>query len=132
MRRHTGMLAGGRLHVLVDEPRARHHSESWDFGPPLTWPENPAALPFLDGQGNLVLPLDCPRRFRWWVPGGQSVMTTIKELTGAVADTAEVVEHEEPGDTCPGPPPEPTPARILARGEYRRRPPVPQILGGVQ
>lgn len=66
------------MHVATDQPR---NSDSLDFGPPLDWPEDPRALPYLDGQGNLVIPMAAPRRFRWW-NGGQSVRQTMADLGG--------------------------------------------------
>ena len=78
MRRHAGVPAGGRLHIATDQPR---NPDAWDFGPPLDWTEDPMALPSLDGQGNLVLPINCQKRFRWWA-GGQSVRQTMADLGG--------------------------------------------------
>src|SRR5262249_9225752 len=46
---------------------------------PLDWDENPKALPYLDAHGDLVIPMDCPKKYRWW-QGGQSVDKTIREL----------------------------------------------------
>lgn len=42
-------------------------------------PFNPAALPYLDHRGRLVIPFDCPPRYRYWA-GGQSVRATLEEL----------------------------------------------------
>ena len=75
MRRHIGR-AGGVLHIHVGEQRDQDASE---LGKPLTWPADPKAFPYLDAQGCLVLPLDCPRKFRWWA-GGQRVEQTIREI----------------------------------------------------
>lgn len=75
MIRHPGR-AGGILHIHVGEAR---EEEELDAGRPLTWPGDPKALPYLDAQGELVLPINAPKRFRWW-QGGQSVAQTIKEL----------------------------------------------------
>ena len=74
-RRHAG-AQGGRLHVVVDEPRQR--DEEADLIP-LTWPEDPTVRPYLDGQGALVLPINCEKRLRWWA-GGQSVERTRAEI----------------------------------------------------
>src|SRR3990167_1783952 len=62
MPRHPGR-AGGHLHIVVDEPR---HEEDEPDHDPLTWPGDPQALPYLDSQGNLVLPMNAPTRYRWW------------------------------------------------------------------
>lgn len=75
MRRHAGVQGGG-LHVVVDEPRARKEPSD---AAPLAWPEDPAAVPYLDAQGELVLPTNCPTRFRWWA-GGQGIAQTLKEV----------------------------------------------------
>ena len=77
MRRNAGR-AGGLLHVVTSEPRPRDEAA---VGAPLDWPEDPTALPYLDGQGNLILPLGVPRKFRWWA-GGQSVRQTMVDLGG--------------------------------------------------
>lgn len=76
MTRHPGR-AGGVLHIHVGE---RRDAEEAEVGRPLTWPGDPAALPFLDAQGALVLPINAPKRFRYW-QGGQSVAGTILFLT---------------------------------------------------
>ena len=80
MTRHPGR-AGGSLHLVTSEPRP---ADDTDFGRPLTWPGDPKALPYLDVQGELVLPTNCPRRFRWWQLGGQSLQQTITDLGGVV------------------------------------------------
>ena len=75
MRRHAGS-AGGLLHIHVGE---RRDADEAAAGRPLTWPGDPAARPFLDAQGNLVLPTNAPKRFRYW-QGGQSLAETMKYL----------------------------------------------------
>jgi len=75
VRRHIGK-AGGPCHIHVGEQR---EDEEPDAGRPLTWPGDPKALPYLDAQGELVLPTNAPKRFRWW-QGGQSVEQTIHGL----------------------------------------------------
>ena len=75
MIRHPGR-AGGVIHIHVGEQR---EDEEAAAGQPLTWLADPKALPYLDAQGNLVLPMNTPKRFRWWA-GGQSVEQTMKEL----------------------------------------------------
>ena len=75
MTRHPGR-AGGVLHIHVHEAR---DAEEADYGRPLTWPGDPAARPYLDAQGNLVVPINAPKKYRWWARG-QSVATTIAEL----------------------------------------------------
>jgi hypothetical protein len=42
-------------------------------------PFNPAALPYLDQRGRLVIPFDCPPKYRYWA-GGQTVQETLREL----------------------------------------------------
>ena len=79
MTRHPGR-AGGSLHLVTSEPR---QADDLDFGRPLTWPGDPKALPYLDAQGKLVLPINAPKRFRWWA-GGQSLNQTITDLGGVV------------------------------------------------
>ena len=40
---------------------------------------NPASLPSLDQRGRLVIPFDCPPKYRYWA-GGQTVQETLREL----------------------------------------------------
>ena len=80
MRRHPGSTAGGDLHIHVSEPRKP--ASEVDYGEALTWAEDADARPFLDRQGNLVVPMNCEKRFRWWTPDGQSVHAIIEELVG--------------------------------------------------
>ena len=40
---------------------------------------NPAALPFIDERGRLVVPFDCPPKYRFWA-NGQSIKETMQEL----------------------------------------------------
>lgn len=42
-------------------------------------PFNPNSLPYLDSRGRLVIPFDCPPKYRYWA-GGQSVRHTLKEI----------------------------------------------------
>lgn len=42
-------------------------------------PFNPDSLPFLDHRGRLVIPFDCPPKYRYWA-GGQSVRDTLQEI----------------------------------------------------
>ena len=42
-------------------------------------PFNPDSLPYLDNRGRLVIPFDCPPKYRYWA-GGQSVRDTLKEI----------------------------------------------------
>ena len=67
------------MHLHLGEQRPEPDERS---GAALTWPEDPAALPALDSRGALVLPLNCPLKYRWWA-GGQSVEQTLKELAHA-------------------------------------------------
>jgi hypothetical protein len=53
--------------------------------PPLDWDENPDALPYLDKNDNLVIPIDAPRKYRWW-QGGQSIKETEAELRNKQKD----------------------------------------------
>ena len=78
MRRPPGSLAGGEIHIHVSEPRKP--ASEVDYGDPLTWAEDPEARPWLDRRGHLVIPMNCPMRWRWW-HGGQSVSQTMRELT---------------------------------------------------
>lgn len=40
---------------------------------------NPTALPYLDSRCRLVIPYDCPPKYRYWA-GGQSIRDTLKEI----------------------------------------------------
>jgi hypothetical protein len=51
---------------------------------------NPAALPYIDNRGRLVIPFDCPPKFRYWA-GGQSVKETLKEI---FEERAAIMEHD--------------------------------------
>ena len=42
-------------------------------------PFNPAAVPYVDHRGRLIIPFDCPPKYRYWA-GGQSVRETLKEI----------------------------------------------------
>jgi hypothetical protein len=44
-----------------------------------TWDEDPSALPHLDENGDLIIPINAPARYRWW-QGGMSTEETIDEL----------------------------------------------------
>ena len=46
----------------------------------LNWDEDPNTLRYLDARGNLIIPTDCPKKYRWW-QGGQSVESTTAELS---------------------------------------------------
>src|SRR5262245_42173797 len=54
-------------------------------GGPLACDEDPNALPYMDDRGELIIPTDCPKKYRWW-QGGQSVESTIAELRKKKAD----------------------------------------------
>jgi hypothetical protein len=45
--------------------------------------ERPTAVPFLDTHGNLVIPIDCDPKYRWW-DGGQSIAETLNEINTQV------------------------------------------------
>jgi hypothetical protein len=49
---------------------------------------DPTALPYLDKNGELVIPHNCPFKYRWW-QGGQSVKETLRELQSVRAVTEE-------------------------------------------
>lgn len=51
---------------------------------------NPAALPYLDQRGRLVIPFDCPPKYRYWA-GGQSVRETLREL---FEERAAIMQHD--------------------------------------
>lgn len=40
---------------------------------------NPDSRPYLDQRGRLVIPFDCPPKYRYW-QGGQSLAETLKEI----------------------------------------------------
>lgn len=42
-------------------------------------PEDPEALPRIGPDGGLIIPMNAPRRFRWWM-GGQPPTETLREL----------------------------------------------------
>jgi hypothetical protein len=45
--------------------------------------KRPTAVPFLDTHGNLVIPIDCDPKYRWW-DGGQSIAETLNEINTQV------------------------------------------------
>ncbi len=53
-------------------------------------PFNPAALPYLDQRGRLVIPFDCPPKYRYWA-GGQTVQETLREL---FEERAAIMQHD--------------------------------------
>lgn len=53
-------------------------------------PFNPAALPYLDQRGRLVIPFDCPPKYRYW-SGGQTVQETLREL---FEERAAIMQHD--------------------------------------
>lgn len=56
-----------------------------DVGPSF----NPDSLPYIDNRGRLVIPFDCPPKYRYWA-GGQSVKETLKGLFEERAAIMEV------------------------------------------
>ena len=40
---------------------------------------DPIAMPYLEAGGQLIIPFNCPYKYRWW-QGGQSIAATIAEL----------------------------------------------------
>lgn len=53
-------------------------------------PFNPASLPYLDQRGRLVIPFDCPPKYRYWA-GGQTVQETLREL---FEERAAIMQHD--------------------------------------
>ena len=53
-------------------------------------PFNPAALPYLDQRGRLVIPFDCPPKYRYWA-GGQTVQETLR---GLFEERAAIMQHD--------------------------------------
>lgn len=53
-------------------------------------PFNPGALPYLDQRGRLVIPYDCPPKYRYWA-GGQTVQETLREL---FEERAAIMQHD--------------------------------------
>src|SRR5262245_55253931 len=56
-----------------------YHNKRGDWIGPLDWDANPEHLPYLDAHGELIIPMDCPKKYRWW-QGGQSIELTIAEV----------------------------------------------------
>ena len=50
------------------------HGDTLQWGDP-----DPKAMPRLDSHGGLIIPLNCPFKYRWW-QGGQSIGETMAEL----------------------------------------------------
>ena len=42
--------------------------------------EGPFKPPYIDEQGELIIPFDSDPRFHWWRPYGQSVAVTLREM----------------------------------------------------
>ena len=53
-------------------------------------PFNPASLPYLDQRGRLVIPFDCPPKYRYWA-GGQTVQETLR---GLFEERAAIMQHD--------------------------------------
>jgi len=53
-------------------------------------PFNPAALPYLDQRGRLVIPFDCPPKYRY-LAGGQTVQDTLR---GLFEERAAIMQHD--------------------------------------
>jgi hypothetical protein len=51
---------------------------------------NPAAVPFIDERGRLVVPFDCHPRYRYWA-GGQGIKETLQEL---FSERAAIMQHD--------------------------------------
>lgn len=67
------LVAAGVARAVISEPRF-----------------NPDALPYIDNRGRLVIPFDCPPKYRYWA-GGQSVRDTLKEI---FEERAAIMEHD--------------------------------------
>lgn len=67
------LIAAGVAKAVISEPRF-----------------NPDALPYIDNRGRLVIPFDCPPKYRYWA-GGQSVRDTLKEI---FEERAAIMEHD--------------------------------------
>ena len=50
-------------------------------------------MPYLDKNGDLVIPWNCPKRYRWW-QGGQTITETRTELTSSASRNAELPEQK--------------------------------------
>lgn len=42
-------------------------------------PFNPTSMPYVDHRGRLIIPFDCPPKYRYW-SGGQSLRDTLREI----------------------------------------------------
>lgn len=42
-------------------------------------PSNPESVPYIDTKGRLIIPFDCPEKYRYWA-GGQPVRETLQEV----------------------------------------------------
>jgi hypothetical protein len=52
------------------------------------------SIPYLDAQGDLVIPFDAPLKYHHWREGGQSIVQTLAELN---APPEAVRRHEREG-----------------------------------
>jgi len=53
-------------------------------------PFDPTSLPYLDQRGRLVIPFNCPPKYRYWA-GGQTVQETLREL---FEERAAIMQHD--------------------------------------
>ena len=84
------LISAGRIVDLADD-KALKLIDAGVAKAVATLPKfNPAALPYIDNRGRLVIPFDCPPRFRYWA-GGQSVKDTLKEIFD---ERAAIMEHD--------------------------------------
>jgi hypothetical protein len=71
--------------MVLPEPQNRAPEKS-DVAALATPPTNNTTTPYLDEQGNLVIPYDCPDNYKFWL-GGQSISETVAELKEKTAPT---------------------------------------------
>jgi hypothetical protein len=77
------------------EWRGRCREKVRPVGPPAQ--SDAPAMPYLDEQGVLIIPLRAPAKYHWWVEGGQPVLATLREL-GA---SEEVMDRYRPVGSAP-------------------------------
>jgi hypothetical protein len=75
------LIASGRVVDLVDDKAVKLIDAGVARAVKCVPVFNPDSLPYVDNRGRLVIPFDCPPKYRYW-SGGQSVKETLKELVG--------------------------------------------------